>query len=188
MKSKVELNEIKILINWLNRHIRSQIGTKPSPKIINIFKKNNWLYTGYGYRGIHWGSYYEPYTSPRGRFKINDKYVVSKAFSSWTKNMKIAASFAVVGAYDSFIIHNNPYLTLKQRICKRLKQYGGAGIILKAYIRGGLDIDKAINNIEKNELGNYLLQELPILFESEVVVLKPIMSKVFRHYHPNLCD
>ena len=184
---KATKEDLKTLVNWLNRHMRSQIGVKPSLKTINIFKKNNWLYTGYVYRGIHWGSYYKPYTSSKGKFKIGDRFIVSKDFSSWTKNMRVAASFAAVGAHDSFIIDDTPRFTLKQLICRRVKEYGGAGIVVRVSVTKGLDITKAITAIEKTELGDYMLGKIPGLYESEVLVLKPITGEILKHYHPDLC-
>lgn len=79
---KTSKEDLRTLINWLSRHMRSQTGVKPSVKTISIFKKNNWLYTGYVYRGIHGGSYYKPFTSSKGKFKIGDRFTNSKDFSS----------------------------------------------------------------------------------------------------------
>lgn len=184
---KTSREDLISFINWLDKHMRSQIGIKPSLKNISIFKKNNWLYTGYVYRGIHWGSYYKPYTSSKGKFKIGDRFTTPKDFSSWSRVMKIAASFAAVGAYDDFILSDNPYFTLKQRICKRVKYYGGAGIIVRTSIIKGLDITKAITAIEKTELEGYLSGKIPMMHEAEVLILKPITGEILKHYHPDLC-
>ena len=184
---KTNKKDIKTLINWLNRHMRSQNGIKPSLKTINIFKKNNWLYIGYVYRGIHWGSFYKPYMSSKGKFKIGDRYNISKDFSSWTRSMRVAASFAAVGAHDSFIIDDSPRFTLKRLICRRVKEYGGAGIVVRASVSKGLDITKAIAAIEKTELGDYMRGKIPGLYESEVLVLRPITGEILKHYHPGLC-
>ena len=184
---KTSREDLISFINWLKRHMRSQRGVKPSLKTISIFKKNNWLYTGYVYRGIHWGSYYKPFTSSKGKFKIGNRFVTTKDFSSWSRIMKIAASFAAVGAYDDFILSDNPYFTLKQRICMRIKQYGGAGIIVRTSIIKGLDITKAITAIEKTELEGYLSGKIPMLHEAEILVLKPNSGEILKHYHPDLC-
>ena len=184
---KTNKEDIKTLINWLKRHMRSQRGKKPSLKTINLFKKNNWLYTGYIYRGIHWGPLHKPYTSPKGKFKIGDKFTETKDFSSWTKSMRVAASFAAVGAYDNFVISDNPYFTLTQRACEGLRRYGGAGIIIRAVVTKGLDIKKVINAAEKTELGNYMFERIPDFNEKEVLVLKPISGEILKHYHPDLC-
>jgi hypothetical protein len=101
--------------------------------------------------------------------------------------MRIAASFAAVGAHNSFIVDDTPRFTLKQLICKRVKQYGGAGIIVRASVTKGLDITKVIVAIEKTELGDYMSGKIPGLYESEVLVLKPITGEILKHYHPELC-
>ena len=102
--------------------------------------------------------------------------------------MRVAASFAAVGAYDSFVISDNPYFIFTQRVCEGLRRYGGAGIIVRASVTKGLNIKKAIIAIEKTELGNYLLERIPDFNEKEVLVLKPIIGEILRHYHPDLCN
>ena len=80
---------MKLVIDWMDAHMRSQSGVEPSTEVQKIFKDNNWIYKGSIYRGIHWGSYYEPYSSPHGNFKINDK-IKTRKFTSWTRNKNTA--------------------------------------------------------------------------------------------------
>lgn len=185
-------DELISVINWISHHIRSQSGIKPSEKILEIFKKYNWMYNDYAYRGIHWGSYYKPFTSPYGDFKMYENVKeLNKELSSWTKSKEIAASFAAIGAHDRWIISDNKYFpTLKQRVCNKVKIYGGAGIIIKTNISDGLDIQKAIYELENvgGRISSYLDKKLPSLYESEVLVLNQIHGKIIEHYHEKLCD
>lgn len=185
-------DELLLVIDWISHHIRSQSGIKPSEEILEIFRKYNWIYNDYAYRGIHWGSYYKPFTSPYGDFTIGGNFdEPNKELSSWTKSKKVAASFAAIGAHDKWILSDNKYFpSLNKRICKRIKMYNGAGIVVKANISNGIDIQKSIHEIESigGRIASYLDKMLPSLYESEVLVLNQIHGKIIKHYHEKLCD
>ena len=180
--------KMKLVIDWMNEHMRSISGVEPSTKVQKTFKDNNWIYKGTIYRGIHWGSYYELYNSPHGSFKINDK-IKTRKFTSWTRNKNMASSFAAIGANDFWIVNdNNTYFPhIHDRICKQIKEYGGAGILIKGETQQGLDIDKAITEIEKTEWEYYLNDTIPMMFESEILTTRDITGKLIKHFHPNLC-
>ena len=101
--------------------------------------------------------------------------------------MRVAVSFAAVGAHDSFIVDDTPRFTLKQIVCRKVKLYGGAGIVVRTSATKGLVLTKAITAIEKTELGDYMSGKIPGLYESEVLVLKPFLGEIIKHYHPDLC-
>jgi len=167
-------------IDWITLHMRSESGIEPDTEVINMFKKNDWLYAGIVYRGIH---------NPDNKFKIGDKFIIEKKFSSWTKNKKIASCFAAIGAYDIFVLSdNNSKFTFKERLCMRMKYYGDKnGIVIKAKIKNGLNIEQAIIEIEETKLGWYLLQNMPMLAESEILSLKPVKGKVILHFNDAYC-
>ncbi len=177
--------KLRNTIDWIVEHIKSENGINPSNEILDIFKENNWLYSGIIYRGIHWGNYYELYDSPDGKFKLGNSFTTTNKISSWTKNKKIALCFAGIGAYDTFVLSlSNSKFTFSQRFCIKMKYYDGTGIVIKAKIKNGLDIQKAIIELEKTNLENYLMKNIPMLAESEILVLKPIKSKIIAY--PNI--
>lgn len=182
--------ELRDVVDWMFYHISSATGMRPDKQIIEIFKKNNWLYDGKIYRGLHWGSYYAPFDSPFGRFKLGQEIEERKDYSSWTKNKNVAASFAASGAHDSWIISENEYFkSLDARVCKKIKRDGGAGIILSTKTSYSMDVQLARNTIENfgGEISAYIDRRLPGLYEAEVLVLHQIRSKIIKHFHPKLC-
>jgi hypothetical protein len=177
------------VINWIDSHIRSQTGIKPSEEIIKIIKDHKWTYTGKVYRGINFRAR-KPYESAQGVFNVGDEIKEKKDFSSWTSSKNVAISFAVTGAHSSWVINDkNPYFpSVEQRAKEYLKSNDWeAGMILESNIHEGIDIEKIRNDIEENsEVSDYASGKLPTLHESEILSLKPVKAKITKHYHAEL--
>lgn len=163
----MEINEDEAveLINWIIRHKRTENGLTPAPFILEIFKKYDWIFNGYAYRGIKLYSWEEKDKRIMKKNKGNKiKYHPSKKYESWTLDHNIAVFF---------IIGNQPISLCRKIIDIQANKVGSHGIVIKGYIKNGLDINKALNMLETEAKKNGVIDQYlsNMLFFSEKEVL-----------------
>lgn len=137
---QLEEKDATRFINWTIRHKRSESGIAPPQHIIDIARKYNWFYSGYAYRGLQTYSWDDRYKRVMKKKKGDKMIYKSRKYQSWTKSKHIAVCFTV---------GNHPLSLSRSVIVKNAKRYRSRGIVIKGRIENGLDVNKALSDLEK---------------------------------------
>ena len=153
-------NDIKYFLDWTLRwqSYEKQDYEKRvniTKRIINIFTKNNWLYTGIAFRGIQ-------LRTKENKYRINQTIVIP-GIKSWSKSNDIAYIAAELG--DGY--YKSPYGVYH-------------GIIIESILINALDLHKALNEITQNdEYYEYYYSKTEIgNHEKEVITTSNIKGKI----------
>lgn len=136
---KLEEKDATRFIHWTIKHKRTESGITPPQYIIDIAKKYDWFYSGFAYRGLEMHSWNDKHKIIIKKKKGDKMRYESKEHESWTKDKHIAIPFSV-GNYASFLSRS---VTIKNA-----RFFGSHGIVIKGRIKNGLDIAKALSDLE----------------------------------------